>query len=50
MMAPVARAPLAGVAVGSRRRYFRAKTMSVMMVKPEMVGVVPGTSVIEGTL
>jgi hypothetical protein len=50
IMAPLARPGDAGMAVGSARRYFRAKTMSVMRVNPEIVGVFPGTSVIDGTV
>ena len=50
MIAPVFSPGLAGVAVGSVRRYFRVNTMPVMTVNPEMVGVVAGTSVTEGTV
>lgn len=50
MIAPLVSPGLACVAVGSVRRYFRANTMPVMTVNPEMVGVVAGTSETEGTV
>jgi hypothetical protein len=38
-----------GAGAGSVSRYGRLKTMPVMTVRPEMLGVVSGTGVIEGT-
>ena len=46
-IAPAGR-PVDGVALGSVSKYLRAKTMFVMTVSRETVGVVPGTRVTDG--